>query len=103
MASGGNRVVVGAFPGTGAQLDIKKVGFRPKKVELHNVTGNCSAVWTESMADASMQKTVDSGSGTTDMSFPTTLGVTPLADGFRLGADTDLNVAAEIVHFVATE
>lgn len=103
MASGVQYTRRGSFTGTGAQLDVKGLGFRPKSVKLYNVTGNCSAVWTESMADASMQKLVDSGSGTTDYSFPTTNGITPLSDGFRLGADTDLNVASEIVHWEASE
>lgn len=103
MASGGGRIVCGSVLGTGADLSVTKVGFRPKKVELFNVTGNCQAVWTESMADDSMQKTVDSGSGTTDMSFVASNGVTPLANGFAMGADGDLNVSAEIVHFVAHE
>lgn len=103
MASGGGRIVCGSFPGTGAQLDVKKVGFRPKKVELYNVSGNCQAVWTESMPDAAMQKTVDSGTQQSDVAYVTSNGITPLAEGFRLGADSDLNVAAEIVHFVAHE
>ena len=103
MSSGVQRSVRGTFIGTGAQLDIKTVGFRPGKVKLLNVTGLCVAEWTNTMADASMLKTVDSGSGTTDIVFPTTNGITPLADGFRLGADADLNVAAEVVHFEATE
>jgi len=104
MGSGGKRQVRGSFVGTGADKDIKTVGFRPGKVELYNVTGNCTAVWSESMADASMQKVVDSGTNTTDIIFvASATGITPLAEGFRLGADTDLNVVAEVVHFVATE
>jgi molecular chaperone DnaK (HSP70) len=52
------------------------------------------------MADASMQKTVDSGSGTTDISLVASAnGITPLSNGFSLGADTDLNVATEIVYY----
>ncbi len=103
MSSGVNRRVTGALSGTGSAIDVKVCGFRPKKVEIYNVTGNCQAVWTDTMADASAQKTVDSGSGTTDMSFITSNGITPLATGFTLGADTDLNVASEIVHWVAWE
>lgn len=103
MASGGRRSVKGSFPGTGADLSITWIGFRPTSVRLFNVTGNCKADWLETMADDSMQKTVDSGSGTTDISFVTSNGVTPLANGFSLGADGDLNVAAEIVHFEALD
>lgn len=103
MASGVRRQVRGSFTGTGSQLDIKTLQFRPAHVKLLNVTGNCQAEWSESMADASMQKIVDSGSAATDVSFVTSNGITPLADGFRLGADGDLNVASEVVHYIATE
>lgn len=100
----GVQTVRGSFVGTGSQLDIRTVGFRPRSVRLYNVTGNCQAVWLEGMADAAMQKTVDSGSGTTDVAFVSaTNGITPLSDGFRLGADTDLNVAAETVHYECME
>ena len=99
MGSGTSRVMTGAIFGTAADLDVRTVGFRPSKVELFSEDGLAKAVWTESMADASMMKQVTAGT----ISFPTTLGVTPLSDGFRLGADTDMNVADEKVHWVAYE
>lgn len=91
----------GAFKGTGGALAITgdRVGFRPSTVKLYNVTGNCQAVWTDSMPDDSMQKTVDSGAGTTDISQVTSAGITPDATGFTLGTDADLNVSGEEVHF----
>jgi len=100
MASGVSRVMTGAFLGTGADLDVKTVGFRPKKVELLGETGLVKAEWTSSMADGLMLKQVTAG--TLSMSGAG-VGVTPLADGFRLGADGDLNVADEKVHWVAYE
>lgn len=103
MGSGVRLSARGSFVGTGAQLDVLTPGFRPKRVRLLNVTGVCIGEWQDSMADAAMFKTVDSGSGTTDISFATTNGITPLANGFRLGADADLNVAAEVVHWEAEE
>ena len=99
MASGGDRLVIGAIVGTGADRDVTTVGFRPKLVKVYNVTGNCYGMWMEGMADDSMQKTVDSGSGTTDVSLVTSNGITPLANGFTMGADTDLNVAAETLRY----
>jgi hypothetical protein len=99
MSSGVQRTVRGSFNGTGAQLDIRTVGFRPKSVKLVNQTGLATAEWQEGMADASMAKRVTAGT----MTFPTANGITPLADGFRLGADADMNVAAELVHYEATE
>lgn len=103
MSSGVARTARGSLTGTGANIDVKNLGFRPKYVKLLNVSGACQAEWSSSMADASMAKIVDSGVNTTDLSFVTSLGVTPLADGFRLGADTDLNVSGETVHWVAFE
>jgi len=103
MASGSGRVVRGSLVGTGSAIDVRTVGFRPASVKVHNVTGNCFGHWQESMPDASAQKTVDSGSGTTDVSLITSNGITPLSDGFRFGADSDLNAAAEVVHYEASE
>jgi len=100
MASGGSRCVTGAFVGTGSALDVP-VGFRPRAVEIINVTGNCRGGWCEPMPDAAMAKIVDSGSGTTDLSYVTSGGVTPADDGFEIGADTDINAADEICFYKA--
>lgn len=99
MSSGVTRMVTGSFVGTGAAVDVKTVGFRPRRVELFNVTGLALAHWTDAMPDASMVKQITAGT----MTHPLTNGVTPLANGFRLGADADMNVAAEQVHWVAHE
>ncbi len=99
MASGVQYTRRGSVVGTGSSLDVKGVGFRPKKVKLFNVTGLCTGEWQETMADASVVKTVTDGT----ISFATSNGITPLADGFRIGADTDINVAAEVVHWEASE
>ena len=99
MSSGVARMMTGAVIGTGANLDVRTVGFRPRKVELINETGLATAVWTDSMADAEMFKAITAGT----ISKQATLGITPLSDGFRIGADTDLNVADEKVHWVACE
>lgn len=98
MSSGVRKSYRGSFIGTGAQLDVKVVGFRPKSVELINVTGNLTGKWTESMADASMVKQITDGT----QSFITANGITPLADGFRVGTDS-INTAAQTVHFIAEE
>lgn len=103
MGSGVNRCAVGSVTGTGSAIDVKTAGFRPRYVKLLNVGGNCKAEWTVDMADASMQKTVDSGTGTSDISFVTSDGVTPLSTGFKIGADSDLNASGELIHWVAFE
>lgn len=99
MASGVRRQVRGSFAGTGSAIDISTVGFRPNRVRLLNVTGLATLEWTESMADAAGLKEVTDGT----KSFITSNGVTPLAAGFRLGADGDMNVSTEVVHYIAEE
>lgn len=99
MSSGVSRTMSGSVLGTGADLDVKTVGFRPRKVELMNETGLALATWTSSMKDGEMLKRVTAGT----MSKVTTTGITPLAAGFRIGADADMNVADELVHWVCHE
>ena len=100
MGSGVNRSRSGAVTGApGADVDVRTVGFRPSQVEMYNETGLVSAIWTDSMKDGEMLKRVTSGT----MTKVTSTGITPLSDGFRMGQDSDLNVAAELVHWVARE
>jgi hypothetical protein len=89
----------GAFTGDGSARQVRTLAFRPRRVVLHNVGGLVSAEWNETMADASMVKRVTDGT----MTFPTTNGITPLSNGFTVGADADLNAAGELVHWVAFE
>ena len=99
MASGAAKVVYGGALGTGADLDIRSVGFRPRSVEILNMDSGDQLTWFEPMPDAGGLKRQTAGTAV----VLTTTGVTPLADGFRLGADADVNVAGETVHFKATE
>lgn len=103
MGSGVSRVIVGSVNGTGSAINVDTIGFTPSYVRLLNVTGNCQGEWHEDMADAEMQKVVDSGSGTTDISLVTSGGVTPRDTGFQIGTDTDVNVADEIIRYIAME
>lgn len=103
MSSGASRIKRGAVNGTGSAITCDVVGFQPKSVKVFNVTGDCTAIWLEGMADDSMQKVVDSGSGTTDISLVTSAGITPNAEGFVLGADTDLNVSAELIRWECSD
>jgi len=102
-----NRVYTGTVTGTGAAINVT-TGFVPKYVRLFNVTGICFLEWTEEMAAGKGLKVVDSGTGATDISFISSNGVTPKgaaeADafmGFIIGADTDINVSAEVICWVA--
>jgi hypothetical protein len=100
MSSGVCRSVVGAFTGTGADLEVRTVGFRPKYVKVINVSAdNAAGEWLEGMADDSAVKTITDGT----ISVITSDGITPLSDGFALGADADLNVDGELVRYIAFE
>lgn len=98
MASGANKVFRGSFLGTGAEIDVRTVGFRPRSVHLVNQGGLAMATWLEGMADAGGVKEITAGTKSV-----MTAGVTPLSDGFRLGADGDMNVSGEKVFFEAID
>jgi len=101
MASGAAKVMVGSFKGTGAAIDVRTVGFRPRHVRVLNIGGLVTGEWIEGMADASAWKSLNHASA--QNSFITSNGITPLSNGFTLGADTDLNVSGELCRYVAIE
>ena len=98
MSSGVQVSINGAVNGLAAtDLDVTTIGFRPRRVTLMNEGGLATAEWTDSMKDGEMLKRVTSGT----LTKVTTTGITPLANGFRLGQDADMNVDGELIHFVA--
>ncbi len=97
MSSGAKRMVTGGVIGTGSAFNVKTVGFRPTRVEFFNADGLCHAYWQNTMANASMVLTITDGT----ITFETSDGITPLADGFTVGANSDLNVATQVSHWVA--
>lgn len=100
MSSGVQLSKNGSVTGTGSALSVKTIGFRPRRVELINTDGLAVGVWFDSMADGSMLKEITAGT----KSFVTGgNGITPLANGFTLGADADMNVSGEVIHYVAHE
>ena len=99
MSSGVSRVRTGSFNGTGSLLEVRTVGFRPQRVTLLNVDGTVTGEWQLGMPDDSVAKRITAGT----LSVPSANGVIPLSDGFSLGTDTDLNVAAERVYWTAYE
>ena len=100
MSSGVQLSKNGAVTGTGANLDVRTVGFRPRRVQLLNLGGLVTADWTDSMTEGRGLKRVTAGDMT---QIAAGAGVTPLSDGFRIGTDADLNVAGEVIHWVAHE
>jgi hypothetical protein len=99
MSSGVRRSYRGSYVGTGASLDIKVVGFRPKSVRLLNVGALAKGEWSESMADGAMMKEVTDGTTT----FITAQGITPRADGFNVGTDAVANGSGNVIHYIAEE
>lgn len=93
----------GTVEGTGAALTIQ-LGFTPEYVRLVNEDGLASLEWFSAMTDGHGLKTVTAGT----MSKITSNGVTPYSGtagansaGFTIGADTDINVSGETLHYVA--
>lgn len=84
---------VGKVVGTGSALNVTKLGFRPRVVKLYNTGGLVSAVWNSSMPDASAWKELNHASA--QRAYITSDGITPLANGFTIGADSDINVDGE--------
>ena len=73
-------------------------------MKLINIDGDCFLEWTDDMPDAKGMKTIAAGT-TAEIA---TLGITPYAGtvganslGFIIGADTDINVSAETLMWVA--
>lgn len=82
--------------GVAAAFNIS-CGFKPRFVQVLNVASGDKMEWFEGMADASALKTVAAGTRTLIL----TLGITPLANGFTVGLDTDVNVSSEQTNWEA--
>jgi hypothetical protein len=84
-------------------MDVKKLGFRPRTVRVYNVAsgGLCILDWNAAMPDASGFKQIPHA--TAQNVWLTANGITPLANGFTLGADTDVNVSGEKLYIEAQD
>lgn len=100
-----NNVKSGKVAGTGAALNVQ-LGFQPQAVFLVNVAagGVVSLFWQEDMGAGTGFKRAAAG----DASQLAANGVSKYAgseaansEGFTIGADADLNVAAEDIHYIA--
>jgi len=100
MSSGVQLSKNGAVIGSGADLDVRTVGYKPRRVELVNEDGLVTAEWNDCMTEGRGFKRVTAG---TMSQIGVGLGITPLSDGFRIGADTDVNVSGEKISWVAHE
>jgi len=93
----------GTVEGTGASINTS-IGFVPAYVRIINIDGDAIMEWTEDMDDGTAFKQIADGTG----ALVATLGVTPYAGvaagagkGFVIGADTDVNVSAETIMWIA--
>jgi len=100
MSSGVQISKTGVYKGTGAAMDVRSVGFRPRRVELFAETRLVNALWTDTMTEGRGLKRVTGG---TMSLIVVGGGVTPLSDGFRIGTDADLNALDGVVHWIAHE
>ena len=97
-----HNIKFGSQAGTGANIDIE-LGWRPTHVRVVNI-GSATieeVEWFAGMADASAIKTV---TGTVARTRITSNGITPLNStflGFRIGADSDVNVSGETLVWIA--
>lgn len=91
-------IAVGRYltDGTAAAYTIT-TGFLPRFVRVINLTDKNENEWLEGMADASALHSVAAGTRT----LITTLGITPLSYGFTVGLDTDVNVSAKQISWIA--
>ena len=99
MSSGVSVTRTGSFTSDGSARSIRTLGFRPRVIKVINITSRDGFDWFAGMADASALKTVAAGTRTA----ATTNGITPLSDGFTVGADADVNANGETVHWAAWE
>lgn len=100
----GARYVTGKVVATNANLDVRVVDFKPKKVTLKNETSLAELEWTDVLADGEGWKTVAAGTRTLEV----TTGITPLdasttlPPGFRIGAEADINdTTTEVIQWEA--
>lgn len=72
-------------------------GFTPRYVKVMNQTSGDQLEWFYGMTNAHGIKRVAAGTATAI----TSLGITPVAGGFTVGLDTDINVINEQLRWIA--
>lgn len=83
--------------GVTAAAVLITTGFRPRHVRIVNNTSMDELNWFEGMADASGFKRLAAGTATAIAAN----GITPTANGFTIGLDTDINVLSEQLSWIA--
>jgi len=98
MGSSNNWMKTGSVVGETSATKKVILGFKPRSVQLENITGLVSAYKSDLMAGSSAVKRVTAGT----MTFPANM-ITLEDDGFTIGNDSDLMVDAEVIHYTAWE
>lgn len=97
------KIATGTVEGTGAALNVS-IGFKPNYVRVINIDGLATLEWTADMGAAAGLKEVTAGT----KSLLGSLGISQYdgvaagaTEGFTIGADTDVNVSAETIMWLA--
>jgi len=100
VPAGVNNIALGRYiiesGDTAAAITIT-VGFKPRYVRVQNITSGDGMEWFEGMAAAAAVKQVTAG----DKTILSTLGITVADTTFIIGLDTDVNVKAEQLSWIA--
>jgi len=99
MGSPSVQMASGGVVGTGAKIEVRGLGFTPKRVEVYNITSGDKGTWIDSFIDGEVYKELAAGTG----ALVTTVanGIAPQADGFDIGVDADINASAEHIKWMA--
>jgi len=90
----------GELAGTGAAISVL-LTFKPIKVKIVNRTRLVNGEWTIAMPQDSASLLIDSGAGTSDLSFVTSNAITSGSSGFILGSNASLNTASDVIYWEA--
>jgi len=95
------RIKTGTVEGTGSTINMD-IGFIPQKVQLINIDGDAILEWTEDIGADKGYKIL--GTGLNELVASLGITVSSSTDtfiGFKIGADTDVNVTAETIVYTA--
>lgn len=93
--------VSGTYTSNGSANNVT-LGFNPAFILVINESdGDTIGFWIEGMANAELQKVVDSGTGTTDLSFVTSNGITVSSGVVTFGTDAALNENTKVFRYFA--
>ena len=93
----------GIVTGTGAAINVS-LGFIPTRVTLVNIANATTLDWQDTMPAAAGVKTIAVGTQSVILTlgvstFPGVAGVS--GAGFTIGADASLNIATNVIHWIA--